>query len=108
VHRYLQFYLDLIATQDNVSLLHHLALKAKTVRDAESHSEVGCSMSEPMTTISFLTIFIRISISLPNWPKSLSRRRRKKSRGLFRRILARFGCLQIFFDHCLVQKLAKR
>ncbi|RXW15368.1 hypothetical protein EST38_g10488 [Candolleomyces aberdarensis] len=37
--KYLQLYLDLIATQDNVSLLHHLALKAKTVRDAESHSE---------------------------------------------------------------------
>ncbi|KAG2003330.1 cohesin-associated protein Pds5 [Coprinopsis cinerea AmutBmut pab1-1] len=38
IAKYVQFYLDLIATQDNVSLLHHLAMKLKTVRDAESHS----------------------------------------------------------------------
>jgi sister chromatid cohesion protein PDS5 len=36
--RYLDFYLDLVATSDNVSLLYHLAMKAKTVRDAESHT----------------------------------------------------------------------
>ena len=35
---YLQFYLDLIATSENVSLLYHLANKGKTVRDAESHT----------------------------------------------------------------------
>jgi hypothetical protein len=34
----LQFYLDLIATSENVSLLYHLANKGKTVRDAESHT----------------------------------------------------------------------
>lgn len=43
VCRYIDFYLDLICTSDNVGLLYHLATKAKTVRDAESytHSEVG-------------------------------------------------------------------
>ena len=35
---YLQFYLDLLATPENVSLLYHLANKGKTVRDAESHA----------------------------------------------------------------------
>ncbi|KAI0646530.1 armadillo-type protein [Trametes meyenii] len=37
IAKYIQFYLDLVASNDNVSLLYHLALKAKTVRDAESH-----------------------------------------------------------------------
>ena len=41
IAKYVQFYLDLMASQDNVSLLHHLAMKAKTVRDADSHSEVS-------------------------------------------------------------------
>jgi sister-chromatid-cohesion protein PDS5 len=36
--RYIQFYLGIIGSADNVSLLYHLALKAKTVRDAESHT----------------------------------------------------------------------
>lgn len=40
---YLQFYLDLVATSENIPLLFHLANKGKTVRDAESHghSEVS-------------------------------------------------------------------
>ncbi|KAF6757823.1 cohesin-associated protein Pds5 [Ephemerocybe angulata] len=46
IAKYLQLYLDLIATQDNISLLQHLALKAKTVRDAESHSENLYIMAE--------------------------------------------------------------
>ncbi|OSD08806.1 hypothetical protein PYCCODRAFT_1380708 [Trametes coccinea BRFM310] len=37
IAKYIQFYLDLVASNENVSLLYHLALKAKTVRDAESH-----------------------------------------------------------------------
>lgn len=45
IAKYVQFYLDLMASQDNVSLLHHLAMKAKTVRDAESHSEVRALLS---------------------------------------------------------------
>ena len=36
--RYVDFYLDLVATADNISLLYHLAMKTKTVRDAESHT----------------------------------------------------------------------
>lgn len=36
--RYIEFYLDLIANAENVPLLYHLAMKAKTVRDAESHT----------------------------------------------------------------------
>lgn len=38
LHRYIDFYLDLIASSDNVSLLYHLAMKAKTVRDGQSHT----------------------------------------------------------------------
>jgi len=34
--KYIQFYVDSMASADNVSLLFHLACKAKTVRDAES------------------------------------------------------------------------
>ncbi|KAF8899783.1 armadillo-type protein [Gymnopilus junonius] len=35
---YVQFYLDLMATSENISLLYHLAHRGKTVRDPESHS----------------------------------------------------------------------
>ncbi|KAG9103997.1 hypothetical protein FRC06_006261 [Ceratobasidium sp. 370] len=35
--KYIEFYLDIIATAENISLQFHLALKAKTVRDSESH-----------------------------------------------------------------------
>ncbi|KAF9457542.1 armadillo-type protein [Collybia nuda] len=38
IAKYVQFYLDLIATSETVSLLYHLAMKGKTVRDAESHT----------------------------------------------------------------------
>lgn len=38
LRRYIDFYLDLVATPDNISLLYHLAMKAKTVRDPESHT----------------------------------------------------------------------
>lgn len=47
-NRYIQFYLDLVASNENVSLLYHLALKSKTVRDAETQafSDV-CLLSPP-------------------------------------------------------------
>jgi sister chromatid cohesion protein PDS5 len=35
---YIQFYLDLMATSENISLLYHLSFKGKNVRDSESHS----------------------------------------------------------------------
>ncbi|KAG5641986.1 hypothetical protein DXG03_003815 [Asterophora parasitica] len=38
IAKYIQFYIQLIATSENVSLLFHLALKGKTVRDSESHA----------------------------------------------------------------------
>lgn len=40
--RYIEFYLDCVANSENSSMLYHLALKLKTVRDAESeeYSEV--------------------------------------------------------------------
>ncbi|KAF8223437.1 cohesin-associated protein Pds5 [Tricholoma matsutake] len=38
IAKYVQFYLNLIVTSDNVSLLYHLAMKGKTVRDSESHT----------------------------------------------------------------------
>jgi len=34
--KYLNFYLDLVSTADNLPLLYHLAMKIKTVRDADS------------------------------------------------------------------------
>ncbi|KDQ60158.1 hypothetical protein JAAARDRAFT_711869 [Jaapia argillacea MUCL 33604] len=34
--RYVEFYLDCVASSENISLLYHLAMKLKTVRDAES------------------------------------------------------------------------
>ena len=43
--RYIQFYLELIATSDNISLLYHLAMKCKTVRDSESHTHTEASNS---------------------------------------------------------------
>lgn len=44
--RYVEFYIDLVGTEENISLLHHLAMKCKTVRDAESDSEVGRRLSD--------------------------------------------------------------
>ncbi|EMD34698.1 hypothetical protein CERSUDRAFT_116889 [Gelatoporia subvermispora B] len=38
VAKYIEFFLDLVANAENVALLYHLALKAKTVRDADSHA----------------------------------------------------------------------
>ncbi|CAE6540975.1 unnamed protein product [Rhizoctonia solani] len=35
--KYLEFYLEIVATAENIPLQFHLALKAKTVRDADSH-----------------------------------------------------------------------
>jgi len=48
---YVQFYLDLIASSENISLLYYLAQKGKTVRDPESHSSsenfyVMCELAE--------------------------------------------------------------
>jgi len=37
IARYIEFYLELVASPDNIPLLFHLAMKAKTVRDIESH-----------------------------------------------------------------------
>jgi len=38
IAKYIEFYLELVASAENISLLYHLAMKAKTVRDAESHT----------------------------------------------------------------------
>ncbi|KAH0581979.1 hypothetical protein H2248_011642 [Termitomyces sp. 'cryptogamus'] len=38
IAKYLRFYIEHVATSDNISLLFYLAQKGKTVRDAESHS----------------------------------------------------------------------
>ncbi|KZT68344.1 hypothetical protein DAEQUDRAFT_812146 [Daedalea quercina L-15889] len=35
--KYIDFYLELVANAENISLLYHLAMKVKTVRDAISH-----------------------------------------------------------------------
>ncbi|KAJ3576722.1 hypothetical protein NP233_g231 [Leucocoprinus birnbaumii] len=51
--KYIQFYLDLVATSENVGLLYHLASKGKTVRDHSSftHSEnfyMLCELSQDL------------------------------------------------------------
>ncbi|KAF8067855.1 armadillo-type protein [Lyophyllum atratum] len=38
IAKYIQFYISLVATSENISLLYHLAMKAKSVRDSESHA----------------------------------------------------------------------
>ncbi len=38
LYRYIMFYLDLVGCAETISLLYHLAMKGKTVRDSESHS----------------------------------------------------------------------
>ncbi|KAG5654557.1 hypothetical protein H0H81_000082 [Sphagnurus paluster] len=38
IAKYIQFYIDTVATSENVSLLYHLAMKGKSVRDSESHT----------------------------------------------------------------------
>ncbi|KAI0790526.1 armadillo-type protein [Abortiporus biennis] len=38
VAKYISFFLEQVASADNISLLFHLAMKTKTVRDAESHA----------------------------------------------------------------------
>ncbi|KAL4078145.1 armadillo-type protein [Scleroderma yunnanense] len=46
--KYVEFYLDQVVSSENISLVYHLAMKAKTVRDAQSHtySEHLYTMSE--------------------------------------------------------------
>lgn len=68
--RYIDFYLDLIASPDNIALLYHLAMKAKTVRDAESHtySEVRVLVRGLQTMANVLRS--RICIRWPSLPKS--------------------------------------
>ncbi|EIN08867.1 hypothetical protein PUNSTDRAFT_67344 [Punctularia strigosozonata HHB-11173 SS5] len=48
--KYLDFYIELVATEENISLLHHLAMRCKTVRDAESDSEVGLAPNDKPST----------------------------------------------------------
>ncbi|PCH44760.1 hypothetical protein WOLCODRAFT_78395 [Wolfiporia cocos MD-104 SS10] len=49
IAQYIEFYLDLVASVDNISLLYHLAMKAKTVRDAESHAYSEVCLIRPRT-----------------------------------------------------------
>jgi hypothetical protein len=49
--RYVQFYLDQIATSETVSLLYHLAMKGKTVRDAESHTHTEAGRKQDLTLL---------------------------------------------------------
>jgi predicted membrane channel-forming protein YqfA (hemolysin III family) len=59
IAKYIQFYLSQVANADTISLLYHLAMKGKTVRDAESqqHTEVHAAHS-------FLIAIILIAGSL--------------------------------------------
>ncbi|KDQ08190.1 hypothetical protein BOTBODRAFT_118968 [Botryobasidium botryosum FD-172 SS1] len=63
IAKYIEFYLDIIASADNIPLLYHLALKAKTVRDSESHT-----YSENLYTISELAqLIIKARANLHSW-----------------------------------------
>lgn len=55
--RYIGFYLDLVATQENIALLYHLAMKAKTVRDFDSrhYSEVCSYRMFPFTQTNLIS-----------------------------------------------------
>ncbi|PFH47385.1 hypothetical protein AMATHDRAFT_152196 [Amanita thiersii Skay4041] len=44
IARYVGFYLDLVGSAETISLLYHLAMKGKTVRDAESHGHSEVSL----------------------------------------------------------------
>lgn len=58
LHRYIDFYLDLIASSDNVSLLYHLAMKAKTVRDGQSHTYSEVRVSSIKFTILMMVLLL--------------------------------------------------
>ncbi|THH15253.1 hypothetical protein EW146_g5196 [Bondarzewia mesenterica] len=61
--KYIEFYLELIASADNISLLYHLASKVKTVRDAESHV-----YSENLYALSELSQYlIKVRAHLHSW-----------------------------------------
>lgn len=49
--RYIQFYVDCIASEDNASLLFYLASKAKTVRDAEGDEYSVVSVPNPVKCV---------------------------------------------------------
>lgn len=53
--RYISQYLDFVATADNISLLHHLAMKCKTVRDSDPKfpNEVGISVGSLSNVLTF-------------------------------------------------------
>ncbi|KAJ7135989.1 cohesin-associated protein Pds5 [Mycena epipterygia] len=56
IAKYIQFYLRQIANADTISLLYHLAMKGKTVRDAESqhHTEnlyIICELAQELIKI---------------------------------------------------------
>ncbi|KAF8675027.1 Cohesin-associated protein pds5 [Rhizoctonia solani] len=55
--KYIEFYLDIVATAENISLQFHLALKAKTVRDADSHvfSEISKKEYLPEENLQWLS-----------------------------------------------------
>lgn len=75
-NRYIQFYLQIVANSNNISLLYHLAQRCKTIRDAESHtfSEVRCPfILQSSSVISFSLILSRTYTPSASWRKNALR-----------------------------------
>jgi hypothetical protein len=56
VFSYVKFYLDLVASSENISLLYHLSQKGKTVRDPESHTQSVVSLVLCLLFLMFLQL----------------------------------------------------
>lgn len=90
------FYLDLVGSAETISLLYHLAMKGKTVRDSESHSHSQVRIRRGRLEINWQ--WTRISMPFARWRKRWSRLVRIKIRGAFKAIPAKLNFHQIFYD----------
>ena len=57
---YVQFYLDLMATSENISLLYYLSFAGKRVRDSESHSGSEVRWSQNTSSSCSLTRHVEL------------------------------------------------
>ncbi|TFK41636.1 armadillo-type protein [Crucibulum laeve] len=71
IAKYVQFYLDLVATSENVSLLYHLAMKGKTVIDAEDPSGTNFYFMCELAQHLIKSKADSHSWSIPSWPGKL-------------------------------------
>ncbi len=98
--RYIQFYLDLIATSENVSLLYHLATKGKTVRDHTSfaHSEVRFLFRTHISCLTRIMALHRTFTYSVSSRKISSKLEEPPTPGRYKAIQEKFECLLISSD----------